>query len=70
MIPMRTSTVFRNRWMALLWASGILWFAYDFAAAQPQDANASANAEQPTDATGAPISADDQQRLAAALNAF
>jgi hypothetical protein len=67
MIPMRTSTVFKNRWMALLWAAGILWFAYDFAGSQPQGDNAPANAEQPTDA---PISADDQQRLAAALNAF
>lgn len=70
MIPMRTSTVFKNRWMALLWAAGIIWFAHDFAAAQPQDANSSANAEQPTDATGAPITADDQQRVADALNAF
>jgi hypothetical protein len=70
MIPMRTSTVFKNRWMALLWAAGIIWFAYDFAGSQPQEANAAANADQPTDATGAPISAEDQQRLAAALNAF
>lgn len=70
MIPMRTSTVFKNRWMALIWAAGIIWFAYDFAGSQPQDPNASANAEQPTDATGVPISADDQQRLAAALNSF
>ena len=69
MIPMRTSTVFKNRWMALLWAAGIVWFAYDFAGSQPQDTNAS-NAEQPTDATGAPVSTDDQQRVADALNAF
>ena len=32
MIPMRTSSVFKSRWMALLWAAGIIWFAYDFAA--------------------------------------
>ena len=70
MIPMRTSTVFKNRWMALLWAAGIVWFAYDFAGSQPQAANALANADQPTDATGAPVTADDQQRLAAALNSF
>jgi hypothetical protein len=37
MIPMRTSSIFRSRWMALLWAAGIIWFAYDFAAASPQD---------------------------------
>src|SRR5581483_2480385 len=36
MIPMKTSTVFKNRWMALLWAAGIIWFAYDYANSQPQ----------------------------------
>jgi hypothetical protein len=70
MIPMRTSTIFRNRWMALVWAAGIIWFAYDFAGSQPEPANASDNADQATDATGAPLTADDQQRVADALNAF
>jgi hypothetical protein len=37
MIPMRTSTIFKNRWWALLWAAGIIWFAYDFAGSAPQD---------------------------------
>jgi len=37
MIPMRTSTIFKNRWWALLWAAGIIWFAYDFAGFAPQD---------------------------------
>jgi hypothetical protein len=36
MVPMRTSTVFKSRWMALVWAAGIIWFAYDFAGSQPQ----------------------------------
>ncbi len=31
MWPMKTSSIFRNRWFALLWAAGILWFAYDVA---------------------------------------
>ena len=70
MIPMRTSSVFKSRWMALLWAAGIIWFAYDVAGSEPQDANGSANAEQATDATGAPVTADDQRRLAQALNSF
>ena len=70
MIPMRTSSVFKSRWMALVWAAGILWFAYDFAGSQPQAGNASANSEQPTDATGAPVTADDEKRLADALNSF
>ena len=37
MIPMRTSTIFKNRWWALRWAAGIIWFAYDFAGSRPQD---------------------------------
>jgi hypothetical protein len=54
MIPMRTSTIFKNRWWALLWAAGIIWFAYDFAGSRAQDDN----------------SAADDSQAAAALNAF
>jgi hypothetical protein len=72
MIPMRTKSVFKNRWMALVWAAGILWTAYDYAEAQPQaQSNATANnadADEPTDATGAPITPEDQQQLADAIN--
>jgi hypothetical protein len=69
MIPMRFSTIFKNRWMALLWAAGILWFAYDVAGSEPQAPNASGNAEV-TDATGSPVTSDDTNRLADELNAF
>jgi hypothetical protein len=69
MIPVKTSSVFKNRWMALLWAAGIIWFAYDFAGSQPQDENASANAES-TDATGAAISNADANKLDQELNAL
>ena len=31
MIPMRTSSIFKSRWMALIWSAGIIWFAVDFA---------------------------------------
>lgn len=31
MIPMRSSTIFRSRWMALVWAAGIIWFAMEVA---------------------------------------
>ena len=44
MIPMRTSSVFKSRWMALIWAAGILWAAYDFVGSEPQSTNASSNA--------------------------
>ena len=70
MVPMRSSTIFKSRWMALLWAAGILWFAYDFANSEPQPSNASANAEQPTDVSGAPITSDDSNNLADELNSF
>jgi len=70
MFPMKTSTVFKNRWMALIWAAGIIWFAYDFAGSQPQDGNASANAEQSSDASGAPVTSDDTNKLTSELNSF
>lgn len=73
MIPMRTSSVFKNRWMALVWAAGILWAAYDFADRQPGavDSNsADANAEAPTDATGAPITNENEKQLEDAINGF
>ncbi|MGN6589189.1 MAG: hypothetical protein ACTHKE_02740 [Sphingomicrobium sp.] len=43
MFPFRLSTIFTNRWMAILWAAGIIWFAYDFAGSMPQDDNSDAN---------------------------
>ena len=46
MFPMRMTTIFKNRWMALLWAAGILFVAYQFAGAQPQDDNSAADANQ------------------------
>jgi len=67
MIPMRTSSVFKSRWMALIWAAGIIWFAYDVAGSEPQG-NASANADQPTDATGAPVTPDDEKKFAEVIN--
>jgi hypothetical protein len=66
MIPMRTSTIFKSRWMALIWAAGIIWFAYDFTAPSADDN--STNAEQPTDVTGATITDDDARKFQQAVN--
>ena len=66
MIPVKTSSVFKSRWMALLWAAGIIWFAYDFAGSQPQPAQNGDNAET-TDVTGTPVTPEDQQKVADAL---
>lgn len=68
MIPMRTSTIFKNRWMALIWAVGILWFAYDFATPSADDK--STNAEAPTDVTGATITDEDAKKFEQAVNSL
>ena len=67
MIPMKTSSIFKSRWMALIWAAGIIWFAYDFAA--PDD-DAGGNNASATDITGAPISKDDEKAVQEALNSL
>lgn len=66
MIPMRHSTIFKSRWMALLWAAGILWIAYDFAAPSESESSA-ANA---ADGTGQPINAEDAAQVGEVLNAL
>ena len=53
MIPMRTSSIFKSRWMALIWAAGIIWFAYDFASSDAPDDNGAANSEQASAALNA-----------------
>lgn len=53
--PIRHSSIFRSRWVALLWAGGIIWTAVDFAGGAHGD-NTADNAMM-TDASGAPIDA-------------
>ena len=67
MIPMRWSTIFKSRWMALIWAAGIIWFAYDFAASSEPPANVSDNEVQVTDASGAPVSPSEANTLSDAV---
>lgn len=64
MVPMRMSSIFKNRWMAIIWAAGILWFAYDFAGSAPQE-QPQGNAA--SDASASSISSDDQNKVAQAL---
>ena len=42
MIPMRTSSIFKSRWMALLWSAGIIWFAVDTAGGSDQSSDEAA----------------------------
>jgi len=39
MLPMRTSSIFKSRWMALIWSAGIIWFAVDVAGSQKEPGN-------------------------------
>lgn len=64
MIPMKHSSIFKSRWMALIWAAGMIWFALDVAAPSATTSNNLASAEQPTDVTGAPVSSDDEKKIA------
>lgn len=50
MFPMKASWIFKSRWMALIFAAGIIWFAYDVAVSEPRDDN---RAVQSDDANGA-----------------
>ena len=68
MIPMRTSSIFKSRWLALLWAAGIIWLAYDFAGSATDPSRDGANSEQASDATGAPISPEDEKKFEEVLN--
>jgi hypothetical protein len=69
MIPIKHSSIFKSRWMAALWAAGILWFAYDFVAPSSDDANAVASDQvQITDADGVPVNPEEAKRLDEALN--
>ena len=70
MIPMKTSTIFKSRWMALVWAAGIIWFAYDMAESRRRRPTAHDNGDQATDVTGAPITPDNEKQFENALNSI
>ena len=53
MVPMRNSMIFKSRWMALLWAAGIIWAALSLTAK-----------DQSADLTGATISDADARNFA------
>ena len=63
MIPMRTSSIFKSRWMALIWCAGIIWFAVSVAGPDESAGNNAVAADQPTDVTGAKISDENMQAV-------
>ncbi len=60
MFPFRYSSIFRSRWIALIWAAGIIWTAVDFAGGS----KATNNSDEP-----APSSQDEKAALEV-LNSF
>ncbi len=64
MIPMRTSTIFKSRWMALLWAAGIIWLAIDL------DGGSDSGASPQSSASGGsqPLSDEDNRTISDALD--
>ena len=64
---MRTSSIFKSRWMALIWAAGFLWFAYDFAGGSDSSATNETTANETTDVTGAPVNPNDERKLEQAI---
>lgn len=54
MLPIKTKSVFKSRWIALLWAGGIVWTAVQFAGDQPHrgaGANDQGNADASADSS-------------------
>jgi hypothetical protein len=46
MFPFRTSSIFRSRWIALLWAGGFVWMAIDVAGSPPAAGNQTTDASE------------------------
>lgn len=68
MIPMRTSSVFKSRWMALLWAAGFIWLALDVAGGASPASNTANEADTGlTDASGQQVTSEDSEKVANAL---
>jgi hypothetical protein len=63
MLPFRYSTLFRNRWFAVLWGAGICYMAVEIVGQEPQVA--STEVGQGTDITGSPVSKESLDALEA-----
>ena len=56
-MPVKTSSVFKSRWKALLWAAGVLFFVWTIAGSLPSsssDGNSAANSEAAADTNKIP----------------
>jgi hypothetical protein len=68
LFPFRTRSIFRSRWIALLWAAGIVWMAVDVAGSARQDASADNAAD--TDASGTPVGSAEMNQAVQLLERF
>ncbi|WP_157219128.1 hypothetical protein [Flavisphingomonas formosensis] len=62
MLPFRHSSIFKSRWIALLWAGGIIWWAASTVGTQNAPGNNDSQAAQ-TDALGQPVDEQQVKRL-------
>ena len=57
-MPVKTSSVFKSRWKALMWAAGVLFFVWTIAGSLPSssssDGNSAANSEAAADTNKIP----------------
>lgn len=73
MLPIKTRSIFKNRWIALLWAGGIVWSAAEFVQGQPHPAPAANGTDAGNAASAAdgnPVSPSDVAAAKAALATF
>lgn len=67
MLPIRHKSIFKNRWVALLWAGGVIWTAVDYAG-HPKAASDGSNGADAADSS--PISNDDLAAAQVVANEF
>ncbi|MBW8911235.1 MAG: hypothetical protein JF564_04965 [Sphingomonas sp.] len=64
-VSMRYSSLFRSRWLALIWSAGILWTAVSFVGSQEPGDGVDANANAMADGG---VSLNELQALVGKLN--
>jgi len=67
MFPIKHSWIFRSRWIALLWAAGIIWFALDVTGSLDQPATTANGETEITDVTGTTLTGKDAEKAVAVL---
>jgi hypothetical protein len=71
LFPFRTSSIFRSRWMALLWAAGVVWMAMEFAGSgDPAAQNDQADNAALVDQSGAVVDVEQMKQAEKLLAQF